>query len=86
MQETFRKCSADKKHKITLQERFPRGFERGLVRDSSPAARALHESSATVNLLLQSVSSSEAGNEQERRVTHTIVITVHFLPQDISSP
>lgn len=52
----------------------------------SHAALALRESGATVNLLLQTVSSSEVGNEQERHATHMIAITVHFLPQDASSP
>lgn len=45
---------------------------------------ALHESAAGVNLPLQPVSSSGGGggNEQERHVTHMMVITVHFLPQE----
>lgn len=61
-------------------------FHMDCMQNSSRAALALHEKRATVNLLLQPIGSSEVGNEQEGHVTHMIVITVHFLPQDATSP
>lgn len=55
-----------RQRRIKLQQGFRHGFERDLKPNPFLGASALHESAAGVNLLLQPVSSSEGGNEQER--------------------